>query len=116
KPFVHQVRSMRKMQQVAPRIQELRQQYGHDQQKLAAEMQKLQSETGFNPMAGCLPMLVQIPVFFALFRVLRGFRPDAGSNFVFGQDEVRSFVEADLFGAKLSNWISQSPETLSAFD
>ncbi|GAB2739801.1 hypothetical protein GCM10027174_11410 [Salinifilum aidingensis] len=114
KPFVQQVRSMKKMQEVAPRIKELQRKHGEDKQKLAMEMQKLQSETGFNPMAGCLPILVQVPVFFSLFHVLRGFRPGAESNFVFGPDGVRSFVEADLFGAKLANTISQSPQELAA--
>ncbi|MHA6801745.1 membrane protein insertase YidC [Bounagaea algeriensis] len=112
KPFVQQVRSMKKMQEVAPQIKELQRKHGEDKQKLAMEMQKLQSETGFNPMAGCLPILVQLPVFFSLFHVLRGFQQDADSNFVFGREGVRSFVEADLFGAKLANTISQSPQEL----
>ena len=79
KPFVHQVRSMRKMQEFAPEMQKLRAKYGNDKQKLAAEMQKLQSQQGVNPLGGCLPVLVQVPVFIGLFHVLREFtpRPDA---------------------------------------
>ncbi|MBB5154298.1 membrane protein insertase YidC [Saccharopolyspora phatthalungensis] len=115
KPFVHQVRSMKKMQEFAPQIRELQAKYGDDRQKLATEMQKLQAEQGFNPISGCLPMLVQIPVFIGLFHVLNGFKPGAPSNFIFNADDVASFVAADLFGAKLSNTISQSPEVLATF-
>jgi len=115
KPFVQQVRSMRKMQEISPRIQQLREQYGHDQQQLAKEMQKLQSETGFNPLLGCLPMLVQIPVFIGLFHVLRGFTPGAPSNFLFDAEEVSSFVHADFFGARLANMLSESAGVLGSF-
>ncbi|GAA0507994.1 membrane protein insertase YidC [Saccharopolyspora thermophila] len=115
KPFVHQVRSLKKMQEVAPQIRELQAKYGDDRQKLAAEMQKLQLEQGFNPLSGCLPVLVQVPVFIGLFHVLNGFKPGAPSNYIFNADEVASFVAADLFGAKLSNTISQSAEVLASF-
>ncbi|MFR9730596.1 membrane protein insertase YidC [Saccharopolyspora sp. MS10] len=115
KPFVHQVRSMKKMQEFAPQVRALQEKHGHDKQRLAQEMQKLQQEQGFNPISGCLPMLVQVPVFFGLFHVLNGFHPGAPSNFVFGPEDVQSFVAADLFGAKLSNTISQAPEVLASF-
>lgn len=115
KPFVHQVRSMKKMQDVAPQIRALQEKHGDDRQRLAQEMQKLQSEQGFNPVSGCLPMIVQVPVFIGLFHVLRGFVPGAPSNFVFNSADVSSFVEADLFGAKLSNTISQPADQLASF-
>ncbi|MGI8309222.1 membrane protein insertase YidC [Saccharopolyspora hattusasensis] len=115
KPFVHQVRSMKKMQEFAPQIRALQAKYGDDRQKLAAEMQKMQAEQGFNPISGCLPMLVQVPVFIGLFHVLNGFKPGAPSNYIFNADDVASFVAADLFGAKLSNTISQTPEVLATF-
>jgi YidC/Oxa1 family membrane protein insertase len=101
KPFKHQVRSMRKMQEFAPEIQKLKKKYGNDKQKLAAEMQKLQGEHGVNPVGGCLPMLVQIPVFIGLFHVLREFQPYKQENYVFGRAEVVSFNDASIFGAKL---------------
>ncbi|GAA4688036.1 hypothetical protein GCM10023215_24890 [Pseudonocardia yuanmonensis] len=101
KPFVGQVRSMRKMQEMAPEMQKLRKKYANDRQKLAAEMQKLQSENGANPLGGCLPILVQVPVFIGLFHVLREFKPGKTENYFFGADEVRSFVDSDFFGAKL---------------
>lgn len=105
KPFVGQVRSMRKMQQMAPEMQKLRKKYANDKQKLATEMQKLQSANGANPLGGCLPVLVQVPVFIGLFHVLREFKPGKTENYYFGADEVRSFVDSNLFGAKLGGAI-----------
>jgi YidC/Oxa1 family membrane protein insertase len=101
KPFVSQVRSMRKMQEFSPEIQKLKKKYGNDRQKMAAEMQKLQSEHGVNPLGGCLPILVQVPVFIGLFHVLREFTPGKTENYVFGQSEIESFNDASFFGAKL---------------
>jgi YidC/Oxa1 family membrane protein insertase len=108
KPFVKQIRSMRKMQEFAPEIKKLQAKYKNDRQKLAQEMQKLQSQHGVNPLGGCLPMLLQIPVFFGLNNVLRGFMPNATSNYYFGADEVQSYLHANLFGARLSNYMTQS--------
>ena len=59
------------MQQVQPRTQEIQTLYAGDQVKIQQEMQKLYQETGFNPLAGCLPMLIQMPIFIILFQVLR---------------------------------------------
>ncbi len=123
KPFVSQVRSMRKMQEFQPEIAKLRTKYANDRQKQAEEMQRLQRDHGVNPVAGCLPVLVQVPVFIGLFQVLRNFTllNSDGSprteNYFFGQDEVRSFLEADFLGAKLGNWPQQEwqyPGTLEA--
>jgi YidC/Oxa1 family membrane protein insertase len=101
KPFVHQVRSMRKMQEFAPEIQRLKKKYGNDKQKMAAEMQKLQSEHGVSPLGGCLPMLVQVPVFIGLYHVLREFQPGKTENYIFNAQGVKSFNDASIFGAKL---------------
>jgi len=123
KPFVSQVRSMRKMQEFAPEIQKLKKKYGNDRQKMAVEMQKLQTQHGVNPIAGCLPIFVQIPVFIGLFQVLRSFNrefltPEQNrqvGNYVFSPADVRSFLDADLFGAPLSGYLTQSEELLSRF-
>ena len=118
KPFVSQVRSMRKMQEFQPEIAKLRTKYANDRQKQAEEMQKLQKEHGVNPVAGCLPVLVQVPVFIGLFQVLRNFTylNSDGSvrteNYFFGQDEVRSFIAADFLGAKLGAWPLQGEQVL----
>ena len=113
KPFVHQVRSMRKMQEFAPEMQKLQKKYGNDKQKLAAEMQRLRSEQGVNPLGGCLPVLVQVPVFIGLFHVLREFRPGKTQNYIFGASEVESFNAASLFGAKLGAWVTLGSEELA---
>ena len=61
--FIKQVHSQRKMQEVQPKIAALREKYKNDRQTLSAEMMKLQKEEGFNPIGGCLPILMQAPVF-----------------------------------------------------
>ncbi|MBQ0925714.1 membrane protein insertase YidC [Saccharopolyspora endophytica] len=115
KPALSQMRAGRKMAKFAPHIQKLREKYKNDRQRMAQEMQKLQSEHGVNPLGGCLPALLQIPVFLSLFHVLRNFHPGAQSNFIFDKAGVDSFIQADIFGAKLSNWITQPASELALF-
>jgi YidC/Oxa1 family membrane protein insertase len=66
-----QARSMQKMQQVQPEIKKLQAKYKDNRQQLNEEIMKFYKENKVNPMAGCLPLVFQMPVFFALFRVLR---------------------------------------------
>ncbi|GAA4612615.1 membrane protein insertase YidC [Saccharopolyspora hordei] len=115
KPAISQMRAGRKMAKFAPQIQKLREKYKNDRQRMAQEMQKLQSEHGVNPLGGCLPALLQIPVFLSLFHVLRNFHPGAQSNFIFDAQGVESFINASIFGAKLSNWITQPEAELALF-
>jgi YidC/Oxa1 family membrane protein insertase len=115
KPFVSQVRSMRKMQEFQPQIKKLQEKYKNDKQKLATEMQKLQKEHGVNPLGGCLPVLVQLPVFIGLFHVLRGFQPSYPYNYVFDRADVVSFNNASLFGVKLSQAIFGGAQELGHF-
>ena len=68
KPTQNQLRSGRKMQEMQPKMAEIRTKYKNDQQKMMEETRKIQKEMGVNPVLGCLPMLVQIPVFIGLFR------------------------------------------------
>ncbi|MGB0844354.1 MAG: membrane protein insertase YidC [Alphaproteobacteria bacterium] len=63
-------RSMSKMKLLAPKIAELKEQYGDDRQKLQQATMKFYKEEGVNPLGGCLPILVQIPIFFSLYKVL----------------------------------------------
>lgn len=116
KPFVTQVRSMRKMQEMAPEMQKLRKKYANDRQKLATEMQKLQQQNGANPLMGCLPILVQIPVFIGLFHVLREFKPGKTENYFFNAQENASFVESNLLGSKLGSaiWPLQNTASVEA--
>ena len=63
-------RSMAKMKNVAPRMKALREQFGDDREKLNAAMMEMYRTEKINPLGGCLPILVQIPVFLTLYRVL----------------------------------------------
>jgi YidC/Oxa1 family membrane protein insertase len=69
--FVKQMHSQRKMASLAPQVAALRKKYKNDKQTMNQEVMKLYQENGANPLAGCLPLVVQLPVFFALFSVLR---------------------------------------------
>jgi YidC/Oxa1 family membrane protein insertase len=62
--------SMAKMRKLQPKMLELRERYGDDKQKLNQAMMELYKKEGANPLSGCLPILIQIPVFFALYKVL----------------------------------------------
>lgn len=73
KPFMAQVRVGYRMQAIAPQLAELRTLHAQDKQKLLEETQKLQREHGVNPLGGCLPLLIQLPVFLALLHVLSHF-------------------------------------------
>ncbi len=71
-PLMHkQTKSSYQMQKVQPLIQEIQRKYSNDPTRMQQEMQKLYAEVKFNPLAGCLPMLLQMPIFIALFQVLR---------------------------------------------
>ena len=70
-PFMQkQIKSSYKMQQFQPRMREIQEKYANDQQRQAEELQKVYAEIGFNPITGCLPLLIQMPIFVALFQVL----------------------------------------------
>ncbi len=63
-------RSMAKMRKVSPRLQTLKERYGDDRQRMNQEMMKMYKEEKINPLGGCLPILIQIPVFIALYWAL----------------------------------------------
>ena len=130
KPSLNQMRSSRKMSELQPRMAEIRSKYKNDQQKQMEEIRKVQKEMGVNPIAGCLPLLVQMPVFLGLFHVLRSFnRTGTGSgqlglsveqnrntaNYIFSPSDVQSFLDARLFGVPLSSYISMPESMYQAF-
>ncbi len=67
-----QVKSMKRMGEMQPRMKEIQEKYAEDKQKQSEEMMKLWKESGFNPMSGCLPMFLQLPVFIGLYYALQG--------------------------------------------
>ena len=75
-----QIKSSHEMQKMQPKMQELQAKYADDQPRLQEEMQKLYADANFNPLAGCLPILLQMPIFMALFGVLREMPTYMGSE------------------------------------
>jgi len=69
---VKSYKSMKEMQKLQPQILKLKEKYKNDRQKLNQEMMELYKRKKINPMGGCLPILIQIPVFFALYKALSG--------------------------------------------
>jgi YidC/Oxa1 family membrane protein insertase len=78
--FVKQIKNQRAMQVLQPKMKELQAKYKNDKEKLNQEMMALWREHGANPLAGCLPLVLQIPVFIALFRVLNSIKPGCGTK------------------------------------
>lgn len=65
-----QQKSARKMQEFQPEIAKLQKKYGKDKERLSQEQMKLYKEAGINPMSGCLPLLIQLPIMFGLYRAI----------------------------------------------
>jgi len=97
-PFIPLVnksqKSMKKMQDIQPKMAEVREKYKKDPQKMQREMMELYKTHKVNPLGGCLPMLLQIPVFFALYKIL--------------------MIAIELRGAPFMLWIKDlsAPDTL----
>jgi YidC/Oxa1 family membrane protein insertase len=101
KPSIHSVRSMRKMQELQPQLKEIQKKYANDKQRQGQELQKFQRENGVNPLGGCLPMLLQIPVFIGLFEVVLNFSSGSYTNYFIPHAGVVSYNHANLFGDAL---------------
>ena len=69
---IRQTRSMLEMQRLQPELKKLRSKYGNDRERMNQEMMALYQANGVNPLGGCLPILVQLPIFLFLFQVVRG--------------------------------------------
>jgi YidC/Oxa1 family membrane protein insertase len=80
--FVKQIKNSRNMQLLQPKVKELQKKYGHDRERLTQETMKLYKETGTNPLASCLPLLLQMPIFLALFRTLNSAAHGDGVGFL----------------------------------
>lgn len=115
KPFMKQMNSQLRMQELQPQMKKIREKFKDDRQRQSEELMKLNKEAGVNPLAGCLPALIQAPVFLGLFHVLREFKPGKTENYFFGADGVTSFVDAKLFGgAPLSSFMTMPKAELDA--
>jgi len=112
--FVKQTKNMRAMQVLQPKMKELQAKYKNDKERLNQEMMALWRENNANPLSGCLPLLLQIPIFIALFHTLREIKPlnatcdpNALSCYPksiagFSQHEIFSAAHAKIFGVPIS--------------
>ncbi len=100
--FVKQIKSSRNMQLIQPKVKELQKKYGHDRERLAQETMKLYKDTGTNPFASCLPILLQMPIFLALFRLLDQAAKNRIGKGILGDARATDFADAKLFGIQIS--------------
>lgn len=105
--YVKQLNSSRAMQVLQPKIKALQQKYGADRERLGQESMKLYREEGVNPMASCLPLLIQLPILWALFIVLNGAARGIPRGYWFESNPqlVDSLSGANILGAKLSSTV-----------
>lgn len=99
--FVKQIKSQRRMQQLAPMIKELQKKHKGDRETLNTEMMKLYKQHNANPISGCLPLVLQLPVFFALFSVMKEFKPGASPKYGLSAELLQEGGRARVFGAPI---------------
>jgi YidC/Oxa1 family membrane protein insertase len=117
--FVKQIKSQRAMQALQPKVKELQEKHKGDRETLQKEMMELYRREKANPLMGCLPMFLQIPVFLGLFHVLRRLDPEQTLNttlYGWTQDQWNSAVEAALFTAPIASKFGSSPAELAAME
>jgi YidC/Oxa1 family membrane protein insertase len=99
--FVKQIKASRNMQLIQPKVKELQKKYGHDRQLLAEKTMALYKDAGTNPFASCLPILLQMPIFFALFRLLdqaAKHGSDGGGRGFLSNELAEKFGNSKLWG------------------
>jgi YidC/Oxa1 family membrane protein insertase len=115
--FVKQIKSQRRMQELAPKIKELQKLHKGDRETLNVEMMKLYKENNANPISGCLPLLLQLPVFFALFTVIRHFSVTADEDrFGLSVQQLREGAQAKVFGAPISAQFNNAASVVADLD
>jgi YidC/Oxa1 family membrane protein insertase len=123
--FVKQIRTQRAMQTLQPKMKELQAKYKNDKEKLNQEMMALWKEHGANPLSGCLPLLLQIPIFISLFHTLREIKPinsKCNADLVtcfkgvpgFDAQHIYSAAHARIFGVPISASFTSSTTYLHA--
>jgi YidC/Oxa1 family membrane protein insertase len=94
------------MQLLQPKVKELQKKYGHDRERLTQETMALYKDTGTNPFSSCLPLIVQMPIFLSLFRLLSGAAHGTPNGILHadgGPNSAQSFANAQIFGGKISS-------------
>ena len=100
--FVKQIKSSRNMQLLQPKVKELQKKYGHDRERLTQETMALYKDTGTNPFSSCLPLIVQMPIFLSLFRLLSKAAKGEGHG-ILSQSLAEQFAQAKIFGGTISS-------------
>jgi YidC/Oxa1 family membrane protein insertase len=108
--FVKQIKAQRNLQILQPQMKEIQKKYAGDKERQSQEMMKLYRETGTNPLSSCLPILVQAPIFFALFRVLQGMAQNKAVG-VLTPELVAQGREASIFGVPIYGTFMNANET-----
>jgi YidC/Oxa1 family membrane protein insertase len=115
--FVKQIKSQRRMQELSPKIKVLQAKHKGDRETLNTELMKLYKDHGTNPISGCLPLILQLPIFFALFRVMNEFRPHSDGTFhgKYGLSDklIEEAAKAKVFGAPISAAFNSSATFLN---
>jgi YidC/Oxa1 family membrane protein insertase len=103
--FIKQMHTTRAMSSLQPQMAALRKKYKDDRQTLNQETMKLYQEAGVNPLMGCLPFVLQLPLFFSLFNVLRAIANYHGGTPQYGlpKSMVQAGQQAQILGAKISD-------------
>ena len=116
--FVKQIKSQRAMQALQPRVKELQEKHKGDRETLQKEMMELYRTEKANPLMGCLPMFIQIPVFLGLFHVLRRLNPDNGGKTLYGWsvEQFESATHSALFTVPLPAKFGSNAAELDALN
>ena len=104
--FIKQMHTTRAMTALAPQMTALKKKYKNDKQTLNQETMKLYQEAGVNPLMGCLPVVAQLPMFFALFSVLRAiseWKPGQPPKYGMTNEMMVSAQHAKILGATISD-------------
>jgi YidC/Oxa1 family membrane protein insertase len=104
--FVKQMHTTRAMSSLAPQMQALRKKYKNDKQTLQQETMKLYQQAGVNPLMGCLPVVLQLPMFFALYSVLKSiaeWKPGDPAKYGLTLQMVESAQHAKILGATIAD-------------
>ncbi len=113
--FVRQIRAQRNMQLIQPQLKAIQEKHAGDRERQSQEMMKLYKETGTNPLSSCLPILLQAPIFLALFQVLqRGVSQEQPIGvFAWPQysDLLASAHDAQIFGVPLYGTFANAAQT-----
>ena len=114
--FVKQIKSQRRMQELAPKIKELQTRHKGDRETLNTELMKLYKDNNANPISGCLPLILQLPVFFALFSTINEFRPGKEARFGLTSEQLTEGGRAKVFGAPIASAFNSSADLLAKLD